>query len=114
MAASETQTIRAWQRDLFAFDFSSSTRAVQGSDPEVCMRVLIAGTTMLLALAACQKPAPRPGADVETGAAGTGVDTTVTQTTTRDTALISHDTSVKTDTTKKHGGVVDKDTVKKP
>jgi hypothetical protein len=78
------------------------------------MKVLIAGTTMLLALAACQKPAPRPGADVETGAAGVGVDTTVVQKTTEDTALITHDTSVKTDTTKKGSGVVDKDTVKKP
>jgi len=78
------------------------------------MRVLIAGTTMLLAVAACQKPANRPGADVETGAAGTSVDTTVIQKTTEDTSLIRHDTTVKTDTAKKGGGVVDKDTVKKP
>jgi hypothetical protein len=78
------------------------------------MRVLIAGTTMLLAVAACQKPANRPGADVETGAAGTSVDTAVIQKTTEDTTLIKHDTTVNTDTTKKGGGVVDKDTVKKP
>ena len=78
------------------------------------MRVLIAGTTMLLAVAACQKPANRPGADVETGAAGTSVDTAVTQKTTEDTTLIKHDTTVNTDTTKKGGGVVNKDTVKKP
>ena len=77
------------------------------------MRVLIAGTTMLLAVAACQKPANRPGADVETGTR-TATDTAVMQKTTEDTALIRHDTTVKTDTTKKEGGVVSKDTVKKP
>ena len=78
------------------------------------MRVLIAGMTMLLAVAACHKPANRPGADVETGNAGTAVDTAVTQTKTEDTTLIKHDTTVHTDTAKKGGGVVDKDTVKKP
>jgi hypothetical protein len=75
------------------------------------MKLLIAGATALLALAACkERTAKAPGADVETGAA----DTIVTQQQTRDTAMITHDTTVKTDTTQKGGGVVGKDTVKKP
>ena len=77
------------------------------------MRALIASSTLLLALVACQgRTADRPGADVETGAKG--ADTIVTQQQTQDTAVVTHDTTVKTDTTKKGSGVVDKDTVKKP
>ena len=38
----------------------------------------------------------------------------MTQQQTQDTAVVTHDTTVQTDTTKKGSGVVDKDTVKKP
>ena len=79
------------------------------------MRLFFAGSMLLLAVVGCQRrPAnpPGAGADMETGAKAT--DTVVTQQKTQDTTMITHDTAVKTDTSKKRGGVVSKDTVKKP
>ncbi len=77
------------------------------------MRLLIAGSTALLLLAACQgRTANRPGANVETGATGSDSMVTQPQPTTTDSSAIPHDTAAKTDTSSK--GAVGKDTAKKP
>jgi hypothetical protein len=77
------------------------------------MRLLIAGATALLALAACQeRTAKAPGADVETGATGSADTAAVTPPTTSDTSAITPDTSAITDTSK--AGGMGKDSVKKP
>jgi hypothetical protein len=76
------------------------------------MRLLIAGATALLALAACQeRTAKAPGADVETGATGSA-DSAVAPPTTPDTSAITRDTSASKDTSK--AGGMGKDSVKKP
>jgi len=62
-----------------------------------------------LSLVACTKPANR-----ETGAADRmSADTIVTKQQVKDTAVVRHDTSVSTDTLKKHGGRTKPDTVRK-
>jgi hypothetical protein len=78
------------------------------------MRLLIAGATALLALAACQQRTSKaPGADVETGATGSADSAAVTPpTTTPDTSAMTPDTSAKKDTSK--AGGMGKDTTKKP
>jgi hypothetical protein len=64
----------------------------------------------LLTVVGCAK---RPGTDDETGARGSA-DTVVTKREMQDTAVISHDTMVSTDTAKMRGDKpVDTDTVQK-
>lgn len=64
------------------------------------MRLPLAIALGIVTLAGCNKPRGTG----ETGAAGgAATDTLVTTKETQDTALITHDTTVKTDTTVKHG-----------
>jgi hypothetical protein len=74
------------------------------------MRIVNLAVLSLLAVAACQS---RPDAD-ESGRATDAADTVVTSNETRDTTIVSSDTSVDVDTTKKEGDkTVDQDTLQK-
>jgi hypothetical protein len=71
------------------------------------MRSLLAVALGLASLAGCRR-------GEETGRAGGAVDTVVTSRQTEDTALVSHDTTVRVDTTVKRGDkATSTDTVKK-
>jgi hypothetical protein len=74
------------------------------------MRIVTLAVLSLLTVAACES---RPKAD-ETGRATDAADTIVTSNETRDTAIVTADTSVDVDTTKKEGDkTVDQDTLQK-
>jgi hypothetical protein len=74
------------------------------------MRIVNLAVLSLLTVAACES---RPGAD-ETGRAADGADTVVTSNETRDTTIVSSDTSVDVDTTTKEGDkTVERDTLQK-
>jgi hypothetical protein len=60
--------------------------------------VLAAGALAVVTLAGCNNNRAN-----ETGRVGESTDTVVTTQQTKDTALISHDTTVDVDTTMKHG-----------
>ncbi len=60
--------------------------------------VLAAGALAVAALAGCNNNRAN-----ETGRAGESMDTVVTTRQTKDTAIITHDTTVDVDTTVKHG-----------
>jgi uncharacterized protein YcfL len=69
------------------------------------MRILLAGALVVVSLAGCSSG--------QTERVGQGKDTVVTPRLTRDTTIISSDTSVTTDTTVKRGqGAVPQDTAK--
>jgi hypothetical protein len=75
------------------------------------MKTLVAACVTVALLGACEK---RPAND--TGAASReSADTMVTKREMRDTAIITHDTTVKSDTIHKRGTRPEKtDTIKKP
>jgi hypothetical protein len=74
------------------------------------MKIVNLAVLSLLTVAACEK---RPGAD-ETGRAADAADTVITSNETRDTAIVTADTSIDVDTTKKEGDkTVDRDTLQK-
>jgi hypothetical protein len=71
------------------------------------MRFSVAVGILTVALAGCNRAA-------ETGRTQQATDTVVTTKQTQDTALVTHDTTVKVDTTVKHGDrTLRTDTVKK-
>jgi hypothetical protein len=71
------------------------------------MKVLT-GFALLIGLAACNTRG-----DQETGRAGAGADTTVMTRQTQDTTIVTSDTTVRVDTTKREGDETTKrDTVK--
>ena len=73
------------------------------------MRIVNLAVLSLLTVAACES---RPGSD-ETGRAADGADTVITSSETRDTTIVSSDTSIDVDTVKKEGDkTVDRDTLK--
>jgi hypothetical protein len=75
------------------------------------MRILNLAVLSLLAIAACES---RPRSDETGRAAGEGADTTVTTDQTLDTTIVTKDTSVDVDTTKKEGDTtVGRDTLQK-
>jgi hypothetical protein len=84
-------------RDVSAFH--------QAEEP---MKTLIAGCALALALGACKDRTDDTGA-----ASRTAADTIVTQRDVQDTSIIRHDTTVSTDTVRKRGGTVGRDTVRK-
>jgi hypothetical protein len=72
------------------------------------MKIVNLAVLSLLTVAACES---RPGSD-ETGRAGEAADTMVTSSETRDTTIVSSDTSIDVDTVKKEGDkTVDRDTL---
>jgi len=77
------------------------------------MRILNLAVLSLLTIAACQS---RPGSDETGRAAGEAeaVDTTITTDQTLDTTIVTQDTNVDVDTTKKEGDTtVGRDTLQK-
>ena len=84
-----------------------SPQAAQTMNGELEMR-----TTIALLLLAAALPACKSGD--ETGRVGGAVDTVVTSRQTQDTAIVTHDTTVKVDTTMERGDRSTRvDTVKK-
>jgi len=74
------------------------------------MRIVNLAVLSLLTTAACQS---RPGAE-ESGRATDGADTIVTSDETRDTTIVTSDTSIDADTAMKEGDTtVDRDTLQK-
>jgi hypothetical protein len=64
------------------------------------MKTVFGAMALLIGLAACETRGDR-----ETGRVGESVDTNVTTQTTQDTAIVTSDTSVRTDTTVREGEV---------
>lgn len=83
---------------------------IKAATAERCsMRFALAGLIMMCGLAGCQKRV-----NDESARAGQAVDTTVTANTRMDTTIVTKDTSVDVDTTKKHGdSAVRTDTIKR-
>jgi hypothetical protein len=75
------------------------------------MRKLVAAGMALVLVGACAK---REGRNPDTGSRQSA-DTTVTERTMQDTAIVTHDTAISSDTVHKRGRKpVDTDTVHKP
>jgi hypothetical protein len=78
------------------------------------MRAVAAACLVVLTFSACEKRGHMNNAATDETGSRTSADTVVTKREMQDTAVISHDTTVSTDTTKMKGDrPVDTDTVQK-